>query len=114
MLDKLPNELFVQILGNLSFDCVQKTCTLVSKKWFEVVRNSVELSGKVKFLHENVPKFDAIIRFLARNWPKIHTISLTMSEDKGKLFLVMNTEKTHLPNMVTAKSCLNLTPLSLS
>jgi hypothetical protein len=43
----LPKEIWIQIWGCLDFQTLQKICTRVSKKWFEEIRNSVRLSGKL-------------------------------------------------------------------
>ena len=47
LLVALPKEIWIQIWGCLDFQTLQKMCTRVSKKWFEDIRNSVRLSGKL-------------------------------------------------------------------
>ena len=43
----LPEEVLIQIWTYLDFKTVQKTCTRVSKSWFEMIRNS-KLSWEMK------------------------------------------------------------------
>ena len=52
----LPIEVWVQIWSLLDFDTLQKKCTRVSKKWFQEIRDSPNLSGEMKLkttLNEN-------------------------------------------------------------
>lgn len=43
----LPKEMWIQTWAYLDFETLQKKCTRVSKKWFEDIRNSARLSGKL-------------------------------------------------------------------
>ena len=43
----LPREMWIEIWSFLDFKTLQKTCTLVSKTWFEEIRNSTKLSGEM-------------------------------------------------------------------
>ena len=43
----LPREVWIQIWDFLDYETLQKKCTRVSKKWFEDIRNSARLSGKL-------------------------------------------------------------------
>ena len=43
----LPREMWIEIWSFLDFKTLQKTCTLVSKTWFEEIRNSTRLSGEM-------------------------------------------------------------------
>ena len=52
----LPIEVWIQIWSLLDFDTLQKKCTRVSKKWFQEIRDSPNLSGEMKLkttLNEN-------------------------------------------------------------
>ena len=42
-----PREVWIKIWSHLDFETLQKTCTLVSKTWFEEIRNSANLSGEM-------------------------------------------------------------------
>ena len=44
---ELPKEMWIQTWAYLDFETLQKKCTRVSKKWFEDIRNSARLSGKL-------------------------------------------------------------------
>ena len=44
---ELPKEMWIQIWAYLDYETLQKKCTRVSKKWFEDIRNSARLSGKL-------------------------------------------------------------------
>ena len=39
--------MWIEIWSFLDFKTLQKTCTLVSKTWFEEIRNSTKLSGEM-------------------------------------------------------------------
>ena len=39
--------MWIEIWSFLDFKTLQKTCTLVSKTWFEEIRNSTRLSGEM-------------------------------------------------------------------
>ena len=43
----LPREVWIYIWGFLDFETLQKECTLVSKTWFNEIRDSTNLSGKM-------------------------------------------------------------------
>jgi len=42
-----PREVWIKIWSHLDFETLQKTCTLVSKTWFDEIRDSTNLSGKM-------------------------------------------------------------------
>ena len=42
-----PREVWMKIWSHLDFETLQKTCPLVSKTWFEEIRNSANLSGEM-------------------------------------------------------------------
>ena len=43
----LPKEMWIRIWDYLDYETLQKKCTRVSRKWFEDIRNSARLSGKL-------------------------------------------------------------------
>ena len=45
---KLPDEIMTHIFKCLTWTILQKKCALVSKKWFEFIRNNAELSNKLR------------------------------------------------------------------
>ena len=45
--NQLPKEMWIQTWTYLDWETLQKKCTRVSKKWFEDIRNSARLSGKL-------------------------------------------------------------------
>ena len=42
----MPEEILIRIWSFLDFDTLQKICVLVSKSWFDKIRNSMKLSGE--------------------------------------------------------------------
>jgi hypothetical protein len=64
-LDELPEEVCINMWSYLDFETVQKTCTLVCRRWFATIRNSGKLSGTLALDLE--PMFSAEIR---KNWKK--------------------------------------------
>ena len=50
----LPKEMWHHVWTFLDFDTLQKTCTIVSKKWLEEIRDSPRLSGEMTL----VPRID--------------------------------------------------------
>ena len=44
----MPEEILIRIWSFLDFDTLQKICVLVSKSWFDKIRNSMKLSGELK------------------------------------------------------------------
>ena len=46
-INSLPDELLLMIFEFFTWTHVQKNCVLVSKKWFNLIRNDTKLSGKL-------------------------------------------------------------------
>ena len=57
--DELPEEVCINMWSYLDFETVQKTCTLVCRRWFATIRNSGKLSGTLALDLE--PMFSAEI-----------------------------------------------------
>ena len=77
----LPKEMWHHVWTFLDFDTLQKTCTIVSKKWLEEIRDSPRLSGEMTL----VPRID-----FRRN-QDIKRINATLSRWKKLRVL-------HIPN----------------
>ena len=59
----------------MSWDHVQKSCALVSKKWFEFIRNNSEFSSKVAISEEKV-RHGHISEYLQTSWPILKTLRI--------------------------------------
>ena len=70
----LPTEVWIHIWSFLDFIDCQQMCTLVSKEWFNKIRNSARLSGEMIFKVENQNIKD-INNALSR-WPKLKVLHL--------------------------------------
>ena len=79
----LPKEMWHHVWTFLDFDTLQKTCTIVSKKWLEEIRDSPRLSGEMTL----VPGIDF------RSNQDIKRINSTLSRWKKLRVL-------HIPNGV--------------
>ena len=71
-IEDLPEEILIKIFGYFGFFTLQKICTLVSTKWFNIIRNSHELSSEVNIdlltLSENE------IEGCLNHWPKLQRL----------------------------------------
>ena len=89
----LPTEVWIHIWSFLDFNDCQEMCTLVSKEWFNRIRNSTRLSGEIIFKvdKQNIKDInDALSR-----WPKLKVLHLLdCSPDSSRLSkLVSHWEK---------------------
>lgn len=77
-INDLPEEILEMIFGFLPWSSLQKSCTVVSKKWFNLIRNNQNLSGDLRLgeRKEEGWKNTDIIDFLERNWPKVRNVYL--------------------------------------
>jgi len=77
----LPEEIWIHILSFLDFETLQKTCTLVSKTWFDEIRNSSTLSGEMT-LKTTWPwwKVKDINQILSQ-WTKLRVLRMTNERD---------------------------------
>lgn len=77
----LPREIWIEIWSFLDFKTLQKTCTLVSKTWFEEIRNSTRLSGemtlKTSWPWWNVKEINKVLS----NWKKLRVLHMTMDKE---------------------------------
>ena len=73
----LPEEIVLKIFTYLSFYTLQKKCTLVSKAWLTIIRNSSKFSSKIflKLDYERRLPLNLIENCLDR-WPKLETLYL--------------------------------------
>ena len=72
MLIELPQEIWVKIFGYLDFMSLQHNATRVCKDWFHIIRNDVNLSGKLT-LHG---KCSSEISSILRTWKKLKILHL--------------------------------------
>jgi len=77
----LPREMWIEIWSFLDFKTLQKTCTLVSKTWFEEIRNSTRLSGemtlKTSWAWWNVKEINKVLS----HWKKLRVLHMTMDKE---------------------------------
>jgi len=77
----LPREMWIEIWSYLDFKTLQKTCTLVSKTWFEEIRNSTRLSGemtlKTSWPWWNVKEINKVLS----HWKKLRVLHMTMDKE---------------------------------
>ena len=85
----LPEGVLLNIFDYFDFEFLQKTCVLVSKKWFKIIRNDSKLSSKFK-LSENFEKSNycrlniivQVMKSLSKGWPKLETIHVPNQFDE--------------------------------
>ena len=58
-----PTEVWIKIWDFIDFHTLQKKCTIVSKSWFEVIRNTPTLSGEME-LKKTIEKEDGTLETL--------------------------------------------------
>ena len=87
-----PEEIWIIIWSYLDFNTVQKTCTCVSKSWFEMIRSS-KLSWEMKIgLHTDmleVKDFNAILF----QWYDLRELHFSSELDFAKFHLSLNSKK---------------------
>ena len=71
----LPTEVWVYVWSFVDFDTRQKICTLVSKGWFNEIRNSARLSREMILRLENRSAED--INNVLSRWPKLKVLHLS-------------------------------------
>jgi hypothetical protein len=75
----MPEEILIRIWSFLDFDTLQKICVLVSKPWFDKIRNSMKLSGEMKI--QGIQSWGSIetlsfqdINSILSNWKKLKVL----------------------------------------
>ena len=71
----LPTEVWILTWSFLDFNTVQKKCTLVSKKWLNIIRNSTRLSGEMILRLKNLNVRD--INDALSRWPKLKVLHMS-------------------------------------
>ena len=109
----LPSEVWIQIWSFLDFIDCQKICTLVSKEWFNIIRNSTRLSGEMIF-NVKKQKIKDINNALSR-WPKLKVLHLfDCSKNSSRLRkLLSHWEKVKKFTLTTDMFGINLTEHAL-
>ena len=74
-MEQLSNEILLEIFGLLDEFTAQKQCVLVSKRWFQVIRNSSKVSNSVT-VNEMLLMKHKITDALVENWPKVSKLCL--------------------------------------
>ena len=83
-----PIEVWIKIWDFIDFHTLQKKCTIVSKSWFEVIRNTPTLSGEME-LKKTIEKEDGTLETLdadgidsiLSHWPMLKVTSLLTHDD---------------------------------
>ena len=78
----IPEEILIRIWSFLDFDTIQKICVLVSKSWFDKIRNSMKLSGELKIQcidQWGSPETHSIhdINAILSNWKKLKVLHVS-------------------------------------
>ena len=71
----LPLEIWSEIFSYLDFKTLQKTATLVSKSWFNMIRNDSTLSGKLALNSIENYKVDDVNKTLSQ-WKSLKILQL--------------------------------------
>ena len=71
----LPTEVWIHVWSFVEFDIRQQKCTLVSKGWFNEIRNSARLSREMILRLENRSAED--INNVLSRWPKLKVLHLS-------------------------------------
>ena len=95
----LPEEVLIQIWSYLDFKTVQKTCTRVSKSWFEMIRNS-KLSWEMKlrrtFYYPGAP-MDTIglkdFNDMLLHWNSLRLLQFSSAQDFAKFHVCLNSHE---------------------
>ena len=81
-----PREVWIKIWSHLDFETLQKTCTLVSKTWFEEIRNSANLSGEMTLKISWRSDMEDMNKILS-HWKKLKMLCVGSSYKKiGSVF----------------------------
>ena len=109
----LPTEVWIHIWSFLDFNDCQEMCTLVSKEWFNRIRNSTRLSGEMIF-NVKKQKIKDINNALSR-WPKLKVLHLfDCSKNSSRLRkLLSHWEKVKKFTLTTDTFGINLTEHAL-
>ena len=91
-----PIEVWIKIWDFIDFHTLQKKCTIVSKSWFEVIRNTPTLSGEME-LKKTIEKEDGTLETLnadgidsiLSHWPMLKVTSLLTHDANIKKSLVL-------------------------
>ena len=78
----MPEDILIRIWSFLDFDTIQKICVLVSKSWFDKIRNSMKLSGELKIQcidQWGSPETHSIhdINAILSNWKKLKVLHVS-------------------------------------
>jgi len=85
-----PTEVWIKIWDFIDFHTLQKKCTIVSKSWFEVIRNTPTLSGEME-LKKTIEKEDGTLETLnadgidsiLSHWPMLKVLYAPGYETKN-------------------------------
>ena len=92
----LPEEVLIQIWTYLDFKTVQKTCTRVSKSWFEMIRNS-KLSWEMKLRNTFYFSMDIIgvkeFNAMLFHWKSLRLLHFSCEADFDKFRLILDSHK---------------------
>ena len=103
MIANTPPEVWCKIWSYLDFETLQKTCTLVSKTWFEEIRNSSKLSGKLTLKSSWKLSLTNVNNILC-HWKKIKVLKVDNEETSKEFgFGIDLTSHTLLRKIILAK-----------
>ena len=69
-MEELPPEVFLLILEKLDFNTLHKSCVLVSKTWFNFIRNYEKVSYRIAFTN-TIPVNENLTRYMQKSWPVV-------------------------------------------
>ena len=87
---ELPIEIWTKIFSYLDYESLQDNATLVCKEWFEIIRNSSNLSGRlVLHLPMKPPNMDMYMGFMDIEGPgrqagQFDCMTSTLTASSGK------------------------------
>ena len=94
----MPEEILIRIWSFLDFDTLQKICVLVSKSWFDKIRNSMKLSGELKIVRitswgepETLSIHD--INAILSSWKKLKVLRVSNEVDIFQFGINLTTNK---------------------
>ena len=94
----MPEEILIRIWSFLDFDTLQKICVLVSKSWFDKIRNSMKLSGELKIQWitswgsaETLSIHD--INAILSNWKKLKVLHISKEVNIFQFGINLTTNK---------------------
>ena len=92
----LPEEVLIQIWTYLDFKTVQKTCTRVSKSWFEMIRNS-KLSWEMKLRNTFYYPMDMFglkdFNDMLLHWNSLRLLQFSSEQDFAKFHMCLNSHE---------------------